>query len=135
MAEEYEVRAIPSYTKEDTWVRVMADGTARIGITDFAQKMLNDIVCVELPEAGSEVRQMEPFASAESIKSVSDIYSPISGKVREVNDRVVNEPSIINQDPYDAGWLVAIEPAKLEEELGNLLNADAYKALIREKNR
>ncbi|MFZ2635197.1 MAG: glycine cleavage system protein GcvH, partial [Rectinemataceae bacterium] len=112
-----------------------ADGTARIGITDFAQKMLNDIVCVELPEAGSEVRQMEPFASAESIKSVSDIYSPISGKVREVNDRVVNEPSIINQDPYDAGWLVAIEPAKLEEELGNLLNADAYKALIREKNR
>lgn len=96
--------------------------------------MLNDIVVVELPEVGSEVRQMEPFASAESIKSVADIYSPLSGKVKEVNDRVVNEPSIINQDPYDAGWLVAIEPVDLEEELKNLLNADAYKTLIKEKS-
>ncbi|TZE82520.1 glycine cleavage system protein GcvH [Calorimonas adulescens] len=135
MAEEYEVRITLYYTKEDTWARVMTDGTVRVGITDFAQKMLKEIVFVELPEVGSEVKQMQPFASAESIKSVSDIYSPISGKVKEVNANVIDEPSIINRDPYDAGWLVVIEPTKLEEELNNLLNADAYKALIKEKNR
>jgi len=134
MAEEYEVRGIPSYTKEDTWARVMADGTVRVGITDFAQKMLKEITFIELPEVGSEVKQMQPFGSVESAKSVSDIYSPISGKVKEVNDSVIDDPSIINHDPYDAGWLVVIEPAKLEEELKNLLNADAYKALIKEKH-
>ena len=135
MAEEYEVRAIPSYTKEDTWVRIMPDGMVKIGITDFAQKMLNEIVAVQLPDVGSEVRQMQIFGSVESVKSVSDVYSPISGKVREVNEKVLEEPAILNQDPYDAGWLLVVEPAKLDEELKNLLNADAYKALIQEKDR
>jgi len=133
MAEEYEVRAIPSYTREDTWVRVMPDGTVKIGITDFAQKMLNDIVSVQLPNVGSEVKQMQPLGSAESIKSNSDIYSPVSGKVREINQKVIDNPGILNQDPYDAGWLVAVEPTNLEGELASLLNADAYRALIKEK--
>ncbi|MCE5257329.1 MAG: glycine cleavage system protein GcvH [Spirochaetaceae bacterium] len=134
MAEEYEVRAIPSYTKEDTWVRVMPDGTVKIGITDFAQKMLNEIVAVQLPDVGGEVKQMQIFGSVESTKSVSDIYAPVSGRVREVNDKVIDEPGILNQDPYDAGWLLVIEPTKLEEELKSLLNADAYKALIKGKS-
>ena len=127
------MRAIPSYTKEDTWVRIMPDGMVKMGITDFAQKMLNEIVAVSLPDVGSEVRQMQIFGSVESVKSVSDVYSPISGKVKEVNEKVLEEPAILNQDPYDAGWLLVVEPAKLDEELKNLLNADAYKALIQEK--
>lgn len=133
MADEYEVRAIPYYTKEDTWARVMADGTVRVGVTDYAQKMLKEVVFVELPEVGSEVKQMEPFGSIESVKAVADLYSSISGKVKEVNEKVINNPSIVNQDPYGEGWLVVIEPMNLEEELKNLLNADAYKKLIKEK--
>jgi len=132
---EYEVRAIPYYTREHTWARIMADGTVRVGITDYAQKMLREVVFVELPEVGSEVKQMEPFGSIESVKAVSDLYCPLSGKVKEVNEKVVNDPSIVNKDPYGEGWLVIIEPQKLEEELKNLLNADAYKKLIKEKEK
>ena len=133
MAEEYEVRGIPSYTDKDTWARVMADGTVRIGITDYAQKMLKEIVFVDLPEAGSEVVQMQPFASAESTKAVSDVYSPVSGTIKAVNDDVIGDPGIINRDPYDAGWLVAIVPSNLAKEMNNLLDAGAYKELIKEK--
>ena len=135
MAEEYEVRGIPSYTDKDTWARVMADGTVRIGITDYAQKMLKEIMFVDLPDVGSEVVQMQPFASAESSKALSDVYSPVSGTVKAVNDDVMGDPGIINRDPYDAGWLVAIVPSNLEEDLKSLLSADAYKDLIKEKIR
>jgi glycine cleavage system H protein len=135
MAEEYEVRGIPSYTDKDTWARVMADGTVRIGITDYAQKMLKEIMFVDLPDVGSEVVQMQPFASAESSKALSDVYSPVSGTVKAVNDDVIGDPGIINRDPYDAGWLVAIVPSNLEEDLKSLLSADAYKDLIKEKIR
>lgn len=133
MSEEYEVRGIPSYTKEDTWAKVMGDGTVKIGITDYAQKMLNEIIYVELPEIGSEVVQMEGFGSAESSKSISDLYSPISGIVCVVNEELIDDPEMINRDPYDAGWMIAINPSNLEEELKNLLSADAYKLLIKEK--
>ena len=135
MAEEYEVRGIPSYTDKDTWARVMADGTVRIGITDYAQKMLKEIMFVDLHDVGSEVVQMQPFASAESSKALSDVYSPVSGTVKAVNDDVIGDPGIINRDPYDAGWLVAIVPSNLEEDLKSLLSADAYKDLIKEKIR
>ena len=135
MAEEYEVRGIPSYTDKDTWARVMANGTVRIGITDYAQKMLKEIMFVDLPDVGSEVVQMQPFASAESSKALSDVYSPVSGTVKAVNDDVIGDPGIINRDPYDAGWLVAIVPSNLEEDLKSLLSADAYKDLIKEKIR
>lgn len=134
MAEEYEVRGIPSYTEKDTWARVLADGMVKVGITDYAQKMLNDIMFIDLPEVGSDIVQMQPFASAESTKTASDVYAPVSGKVKEVNKGVIDDPGIINRDPYDAGWLVIIEPLNLEEELKNLLNANAYKALIKEKS-
>ncbi len=133
MSEEYEVRGILSYTKEDTWARVMADGSVKVGITDYAQKMLKEIVFVDLPEAGSEVVQMQPFASAESTKAVSDVYSPVSGTIKAVNDDVIGDPGIINRDPYDAGWLVAIVPSNLAKEMNNLLDAGAYKELIKEK--
>ena len=113
---KYEVRGIPSYTKEDTWAKVMANGAVQVGITDYAQQMLKEIMFVDLPEVGSEVLQMLPFASAESSKAVTDVYSPISGTVKAVNDDVIGDPSIINRDPYDAGWLIEIQPTKLDEE-------------------
>lgn len=133
MAEEYEVRGIPSYTQEDSWVKVMGDGNVKVGITDYAQKMLNEITYVDFPEVGSEVVQMESLGTVESSKSVSDIYSPISGIVEAVNEDLMDDPEIINRDPYDAGWIIAIAPSNLEEELKNLLSADAYKLLIKEK--
>ncbi len=132
MSEEYEVRAIPYYTKEHTWARVMADGTVKIGVTDYAQKKLKEIVFVELPEVGSEVKRMEPFGTMESVKAVSELYSPVSGKVKEVNERVIENPNIINRDPYDTGWLITVEPTNLEEELKNLLDAETYKKLLKE---
>ena len=99
------------------------------------QKMLKEIMFVDLPDVGSEVVQMQPFASAESSKALSDVYSPVSGTVKAVNDDVIGDPGIINRDPYDAGWLVAIVPSNLEEDLKSLLSADAYKDLIKEKIR
>lgn len=113
------------YTPEHTWARVMPDGTVRVGITDFAQKRLREIVSVKLPEAGDSVKQMEPFGSIESVKAVSDLYSPISGRVKEINKKVIKDPSLVNRDPYESGWMITIEPVKLEEELENLLHGDA----------
>ena len=134
MAEEYEVRAIPLYTKEDTWVKVLDEDTVRIGITDYAQKMLSEIVYVELPEIDSEVSQFESFGSVESVKSIATLYSPITGKVTAVNDSLEDNPTLMNTDPYDSGWLLEVHPEKAEEELSKLLDAGAYKELIKTKN-
>lgn len=133
MAEECVVRAFRYYTDEHTWARIMDDGNVMIGITDCAQKRLREIVFMQLPEVGSEVKQTQLFGSIESIKAVSDLYSPISGEVKEVNERVINDPHLINGDPYDAGWLVVIKPLELEKELKNLLDAEAYTELIKSK--
>ncbi|MFZ7121186.1 MAG: glycine cleavage system protein GcvH [Eubacteriaceae bacterium] len=130
MLEKYEVRGIPSYTKENTWAKVMADGSVKVGITDYAQQMLNDIVFVDIHEEGSDVTHMQPFATAESSKAVSDVYSPVSGTIKEINEEAIDDPGVINRDPYDAGWLVTIEPTNLDEEMNNLLSADEYKKLI-----
>lgn len=129
MAKEYEVRGILSYTKENTWARVMPDGCVMIGITDYAQDMLNDIIYVDISEEGSVVEHMQPFATAESNKAVSDVYSPVSGTIREINEEVVDDPSVINKDPYNAGWLVLVEPSNLDEDLSNLLSPDKYKKM------
>lgn len=130
---DYEVRGILSYTKEDTWAKQQADGTVLVGITDYAQKMLGSLAYVELPDVGSTVTQMKAFASVESTKATADVYAPISGTVKEVNEDVTDDPELVNNDPYDAGWLAVIEPSNLEEDLNNLLDADGYKALLAEK--
>jgi len=130
MSDEYEVRAVPYYTKEHTWARVMADGTVKVGITDYAQKQLKEIVFIELPKVGNKVKQMKPFGSVESVKAVSDLCSPITGEVRKINKKLIDNPSLINRDPYEAGWMILIEPLKLEEELKNLLTAEDYRKLI-----
>lgn len=130
MSAEYEVRPIPLYTEQDTWARVLSDGTVKVGITDFAQKMLKEIVFVELPDVGSTVTQRQSFGSVESIKTVSEIICPISGTVTQINNDVMNDPTIMNRDPYDSGWLIYVRPSKLDEESKILLSSDAYKTLL-----
>jgi glycine cleavage system H protein len=116
------------YSTQVEWLRV-EDGEGIVGITDYAQDQLGDVVFVELPEAGTEVEAGQPLGEVESTKSVSDIYSPVSGKVLEKNSEVEQNPALINEDPYGKGWLVTIEPG---EEPGDLLSSDDYKKLIEE---
>jgi glycine cleavage system H protein len=118
------------YTKEHEWVRV--DGNlATIGITDFAQGELGDIVFVELPEVGSTVSQMEKFGTIEAVKAVSEMFSPISGTVREINAALDSDPMVINRDPYGDGWMLKVEVSK-KGELEQLLDANGYKQILAE---
>lgn len=116
------------YTKEHEWIKI-EDKRATIGITDYAQGELGDIVFVELPTVGEELTQMKPFGTIEAVKSVSDIYAPVSGKVVEVNSSLDDEPMSINKDPYGDGWIIKIEMSD-PKELEKLLDADGYKKLI-----
>jgi glycine cleavage system H protein len=116
------------YTKEHEWAR--ADGgRVVVGITDYAQEQLGDVVFVGLPEPGSEVEAGQPLGEVESTKSVSDIYSPVSGRVVDKNPEVETSPELVNEDPYGRGWLVSIEP---KGDLDGLLSAAEYRALIEE---
>src|SRR6266550_7327926 len=114
------------YTEQHEWVRVEG-GVVRVGITDFAQDALGDVVYVDVPEVGTEVKAGEPFGEVESTKSVSDIYSPIKGTVIERNGALEERPELVNQDPYGEGWMVAIEAAEASETEG-LMDAGAYRA-------
>jgi glycine cleavage system H protein len=117
------------YTSEHEWART-DDGRVVVGITDYAQDQLGDVVFVGLPDPGTEVQAGQPLGEVESTKSVSDIYSPVSGKVLEKNAEVEQNPELINEDPYGKGWLVAIEPAG--DASADLLSSDDYKKLIEE---
>jgi len=121
------------YTSEHEWVRVEPDGTVTVGITDYAQSQLGDIVFVELPKAADEpeVTRDEPFAVVESVKAASDIYAPISGKVIEVNEELPESPNTINEDPYGDGWLVRLQPKNVAE-VEELMDSDDYENLIGE---
>lgn len=116
------------YTSEHEWAR-SENGRIVVGITDYAQDQLGDVVFVGLPEPGTEVEAGQPLGEVESTKSVSDIYSPVSGKVLEKNTEAEQNPAVINEDPYGKGWLVTIEPAG---GAGDLLSADDYRKLIEE---
>jgi glycine cleavage system H protein len=118
------------YSKEHEWVKVLEDGTALIGISDYAQDQLHELVYVELPQVGREVSQMEAIGTVESVKAVSDVYSPISGTILEVNNELQNSPELINQDPYGKGWIAKIKPKNLEAELRGLMDSEAYKKYI-----
>ncbi len=119
------------YTKEHEWVKVESDGEIVLGVTDYAQEQLGDIVYVELPKADDEIEvaRDDPFAVVESVKAASDVYAPVSGKVTEVNDELPNTPAMLNEDCYGDGWMVRMEltdPEQLEE----LLSASEYGDLI-----
>jgi glycine cleavage system H protein len=119
-----------SYSAEHEWVAVEGN-RARVGITDFAQDALGDVVYVQLPDVGVSVLAHAGCAEVESTKSVSEIYAPITGTVVEVNSALVDEPERINSDPYGNGWIFVIEMAD-QDEVGTLLDAAAYKALVEE---
>jgi glycine cleavage system H protein len=116
------------YTKEHEWVRV-EDNIGVVGITDYAQDQLGDIVYVDLPSAGTHVKQLEKLGEIESVKAVSDLYSPVSGEIAEVNQELIDRPELVNQSPYDEGWLVRLRLAD-PAELDNLLTAAQYDELI-----
>ena len=119
------------YTKEHEWVKVEGN-IATVGITDYAQDSLGDVVYVELPQEGASVTKHEPFGVVESVKAVSDLYSPLSGSVTEVNDAIVDSPEAINEDPYGDAWLIKVEISSASE-LADLLTADEYQKFIEEE--
>ena len=116
------------YTKDHEWVR-LEDGRVRVGITDYAQDALGDVVFVQVPEVGSSVASGASFGEVESTKSVSDIYAPVAGTVAEVNDELADSPQRLNEDPYGEGWICVLEVADASE-LDGLLDAAAYRALV-----
>lgn len=118
------------YTKDHEWVKVEGN-TAKIGITDHAQHELTEIVFVELPEAGKDVKKGEVVANVESVKTVSEVFTPVSGSVKESNGKLVDSPELLNKDPYGEGWIVVVEVADASE-LSGLLSADEYKKLLGE---
>jgi glycine cleavage system H protein len=118
------------YTKEHEWARVTG-GTARVGITDYAAKTLNDIVYLTLPSVGKDVKQLSSFGTVESIKAVSELYAPLSGTVESTNQELTNHPELINQSPYDAGWIIELKHSKLEEEKKTLLSPRQYDDFLR----
>ncbi len=118
------------YTKDHEWIRVLEDGkTALIGITDFAQHELGDIVYVEIQPVGTELRKGDPLGTVEAVKTVADVYMPVSGKILEFNEKLQDHPELINQDPYGEGWIARIEMTH-PEELDELLSAEEYQAMI-----
>ncbi|ALL01513.1 Glycine cleavage system H protein [Pyrodictium delaneyi] len=119
------------YTESDEWVKREGDVVV-IGITDYAQKKLRDIVGVELPEPGSNVKAGEAVGSIESVKAAADIYAPVSGEVVEVNERLYDEPELVNRDPYGEGWMFKIRMSD-EKELEKLLTPERYAEKIRKE--
>jgi glycine cleavage system H protein len=113
------------YTKEHEWARVTG-GTAKVGITDYAARTLNDIVYLTLPSVGQEFKQLGSFGTVESIKAVSELYSPLSGTVTSTNQELANHPELINNSPYEAGWIVELRHSKLEEEKKTLMSPRQY---------
>jgi glycine cleavage system H protein len=119
------------YSKEHEWIRIDG-GRGIVGITDYAQKQLGDVVYVELPEVGAALGSMQVFGTIESVKAVSELFSPVSGKVLEVNGAVVDKPEMVNSDPYGGAWLIAVE-LKDRAELDALMSASQYQAYLDEE--
>ncbi len=137
MKGEYVVPEDLYYTKEHEWVRIEGD-KCRIGVTDYAQNSLHEIVYVDLPKVGLKVSQMQSLGTVESVKAVADVYSPISGEVLDVNTTLSDAPELVNKSPYRDGWITVIQPEDLKKDLPGLMKAQAYRELLKkttEKNR
>ena len=118
------------YTKEHEWIRVEGD-IAYVGITDYAQEQLGDIVFVDIPTEGETLAADEVFGTIEVVKTISDLFLPVTGEILEQNEALADQPELVNQDPYGEGWLIKIKPAA-DADFDSLLDAEAYKALINE---
>lgn len=129
MKQDYNVPDGLYYTKEHEWVRVEGE-KCRVGVTDYAQKSLHEVVYVELPKVGTEVSRMQSLGTVESVKAVADVYSPLSGEVLEVNNILSDAPELVNKGPYEEGWITLIKPSDLKKELSGLMNAQAYREFL-----
>jgi glycine cleavage system H protein len=118
------------YTKEHEWLRAEG-GKCRVGVTDYAQSSLHEIVYVDLPKVGANVSQMQSLGTVESVKAVADVYSPISGIVLEVNNALSDAPELVNKSPYGEGWITIIQPDDLKRELQGLMNAQSYRDFVK----
>ncbi|PLR82880.1 glycine cleavage system protein H [Bacillus canaveralius] len=118
------------YSEEHEWVKVEGENV-RVGITDFAQSELGDIVFVELPEVGDEVKADEPFGSVESVKTVSELYAPVSGTVVAVNEDLNDNPEFVNESPYEKAWMIVVKPSD-SGEIDNLMSAEQYEEMTKE---
>jgi len=121
------------YTREHEWIELLEEGRGRVGITHHAQDELGDVVFVELPPVGDELGGEDVFGTVESVKAVSDLYSPVSGKVTEVNDTLEDQPELVNEDPYGAGWMILVE-LRDPAELDGLMSAGEYAAYLAEES-
>jgi glycine cleavage system H protein len=119
------------YTKEHEWMKQEGE-RCRIGITDYAQKSLHEVVYVDLPNMGKSLSRNESFGTVESVKAVSEMYAPVSGEVVERNEKLVDSPELVNQDPYGAGWIVVVKPSRLQDDLKSLLSPEAYAKFLEE---
>jgi glycine cleavage system H protein len=121
--EQYEVPEGLYYSKDFEWVKIEGE-KVRVGITDYAQKSLREIVYVELPSTGTQVKQDEPYGTLESVKAVSDLISAVTGTIEEVNEEVQSKPETLNEDPFVKGWLLVVRPSSLQADLANLMDFD-----------
>jgi glycine cleavage system H protein len=119
------------YTKEHEWMK-LENEKCRVGITDYAQKSLHEVVYVDLPNVGKALTQNITFGTVESVKAVSELYSPVSGEVVERNENLVESPELVNQDPYGAGWIVIVKPSRLPDDLKTLMDAEGYVGFLEE---
>ena len=127
----YEIPEALRYTREHEWILVEGE-KCRVGITDYAQKSLHEVVYVDLPQIGKQLSQSEVFGTVESVKAVSELYSPVSGEIMERNERLVQSPELVNQEPYGAGWIVVVKPSRLEADTKALLTAESYASYLKE---
>ena len=130
MVEGREIPVDLKYTKDHEWLRMEGD-VCRVGITDYAQNSLHEVVYADLPQVGRRLAQKESFGTVESVKAVSEVYSPISGEVVEVNQKLADAPELVNQQPYGEGWLILMKPLKLKDEAGSMLSAKDYEELLK----
>lgn len=129
----YEVRPTALYTAADTWAKALPNGLIQIGISDFAQQQLGALLYIDLKAEGDVVSAGESFGEAESGKATSELVCPVSGKIVEINQAVLDEPETVNSSPYDSGWMIVVAPDNWADEKGKLLDSEAYKASIAER--
>jgi len=127
---EFQIPAEFYYTKEHEWVHI-ENTNCRIGVTDYAQNSLHEIVYVDLPKVGAKVVQMQSLGTVESVKAVADVYSPISGLVLEVNSELSDAPELVNKSPYEKGWITIIRPDDLKKELSTLMRPEDYRDFVK----
>ena len=130
MKGEFQIPAEFYYTKEHEWVHI-ENTNCRIGVTDYAQNSLHEIVYVDLPKVGAKVAQMQSLGTVESVKAVADVYSPISGVVLEVNSELSDAPELVNKSPYEKGWITIIRPDDLKKELSTLMRPEDYRDFVK----